>query len=369
MNWLNLIALIILALYALLMMYSAIGFAWSPVVELSNNQNKTKVSVIIPAHNEEPNIKKCIHSIIEQDYDTSLLEIVIVNDASTDNTFEEINMACKNYDGHVVIVKNDKQLGKKQCLAIGIAKSEGDLIITRDADTWTENKLWLKSIVSFYEDTKKEFIICPVQIAPFGGFIRMLQNFENLALTIVGGGFALQKKAFLCNGANLAFARGVFDSVNGYKSHLNLASGDDIFLLEDVKKQKPQTVAYLKHKNASVLTNGPKNLSHLILQKTRWAGKFKINRNPVNFLVAFCVVLSHCFTLFYLLKLPFTPYLGSFGLFFILSRLLIDFLLLFLASRFYGKRSEWLWFLPVNLVYTPYTIVVALCAIFYKPKW
>ena len=187
-------------------------------------------------------------------------------------------------------------------------------------------------------------------------------------MSILTGGYAFYKQAFLCNGANLAFTKKIFEKVGGYKSHLELNSGDDVLLLEDVKKINPETVSYLKNTNASVTTYPLKNYKNLMAQKVRWASKFDKNPNQINAFLGIIVLLVHVFGLFYLIKPAFTHHIPLFGIIFVFLRVLIDFLLLFLASRYYNKPLKWLWLLPLSFLYSFYVIITALLSSVVKPN-
>jgi len=96
----------------------------------------SKVSIIVPARNEEKYIEKCLETLIEQDY--SNYEIVVINDSSSDRTAEII----KNYsitNSRVVYVnaepKPDDWIGKNWACHQGYLKSTGDLFLFTDADT------------------------------------------------------------------------------------------------------------------------------------------------------------------------------------------------------------------------------------------
>jgi len=90
-----------------------------------------KVSVIVPAYNEEVNAIKTIENLLQQDYED--LEIVFVNDGSTDNTFEKVANAFLNNSKIKVLTKPNG--GKASALNFGIANSVGDYLVCIDADT------------------------------------------------------------------------------------------------------------------------------------------------------------------------------------------------------------------------------------------
>ena len=77
----------------------------------------------------------------------------------------------------------------------------------------------------------------------------------------------------MCNGANLAYTKTLFKAINGFEGNTNIASGDDVFLLEKAIKRNKNTVHYLKNTDATVFTKPVKNYSALISQRKRWASK------------------------------------------------------------------------------------------------
>jgi cellulose synthase/poly-beta-1,6-N-acetylglucosamine synthase-like glycosyltransferase len=90
-----------------------------------------KVSIIVPAYNEEVNAIKTIENLLQQDYED--LEIVFVNDGSTDNTFEKVGNAFLN--NSKVKVFTQPNGGKASALNFGISNSDGDYLVCIDADT------------------------------------------------------------------------------------------------------------------------------------------------------------------------------------------------------------------------------------------
>ena len=364
----RIISLLSIIAYLWYLIRGMIGFSKTKLFSRQASPNKTKTCVIICALNEEKTIEKCLQSVFSQNFDKELLEIILVNDGSSDNTLLLAQKCFSDYNGTFHIINNREPIGKKKSITAAIEICSSELIICRDADTYTQNSEWLKTIVSFYEETGNEFIIAPLDFENKSGFLNQLQHYENSALVIITGGYAFFKKAFLCNGANLAFTKKIFQKAGGYKSHLELNSGDDVLLLEDVKKINPKTVAYLKNPDAAVITYPLKSIKKLMQQKVRWASKFDKNPNQINALLGIIVFLVHLFSLFYLIKPIFTHHIPLFGIIFIFLRVLIDFLLLFLASRYYNKPLKWLWFLPLSVFYSFYVIITTFLSLVVKPN-
>ena len=93
---------------------------------------KTHISVIIPAHNEERDIADAVHSIFANHYKN--LEVIVINDASTDNTQQVLESLMDEYPS-LKILHMEKNLGKANGLNLAFAMSHGEIIVTLDADS------------------------------------------------------------------------------------------------------------------------------------------------------------------------------------------------------------------------------------------
>ena len=76
------------------------------------------VTVLITTHNYGHYISRCLRSLLSQKIDRSLYEIIVVDDASTDNTYQII----ENFKNQILYIKNKKQLGLPGSLNVGIKK-------------------------------------------------------------------------------------------------------------------------------------------------------------------------------------------------------------------------------------------------------
>ena len=81
------ITLVLLLCYSALLIYYRKSWLSIPDFKAASDANlQTKISIIIPARNEEENIADCLNSIIDQSYPKHLFEVLVVDDHSTDNT-------------------------------------------------------------------------------------------------------------------------------------------------------------------------------------------------------------------------------------------------------------------------------------------
>ena len=102
------------------------------------NMNREKISVVVPVYNAEAYLEKCLNSILGQTYEN--LEIILVNDGSTDRSAEIIENY-KNKDPRIVVI-NKENGGVSSARNRGIDVATGKFIIFVDADDYIENNMF-----------------------------------------------------------------------------------------------------------------------------------------------------------------------------------------------------------------------------------
>jgi biofilm PGA synthesis N-glycosyltransferase PgaC len=359
----------LLGMYAMVLSYLAIGFLKSKRFYSEGEKENTPLTIIVCARNEEKNIAKCIKTISQQTYDAQKIQLIVINDASTDNTVNVASAMLKNSEINYKIISNAEQKGKKKSITYAMGFAQHELIISRDADTYTSSFNWLQSISEYFVQTKADMIIGPVAISDNSGSLWALQAIENNILNLMSCGSANLKMPFLCSGANLIFTRSLFERTKGYESHAQIASGDDVLFLEDAKKLGDVKIEYLKSREAIVYTYPSFSFKKLLIQRIRWSSKFTVNKNKFNLFLAVLTTLVNASMLFWLLIGFLVPQIGLLGLIFVGIKLIIDFLLLFLASGFLKNPALGLYVLPIGLIYPIYSCMIAFGAVFLKPKW
>lgn len=359
------IAFAIFLSYTILMLY--IIYGWNKIQLFTPDQHEqTPITLIIPARNEDQNIANCLHSILNQNYPTDKLQIIVVDDNSTDRTFELANeIATKSQFGISIIKLSDYKIeSKKSAIQKAVAIAKNNLMVTTDADC-VHHPDWLLSISDFYQKSKCKMIVAPVRLGCTNSFLEKFQVDEMLELSILTAGSIANQKPIMCNGANLAFEKTAFEEVHGYEGNYNIASGDDIFLMRKISKQfGNDSIQYLKAKEVIVKTKAVKYFSEFINQKIRWASKSFFSTSFWNGFVGGIIFLSNLL----IPALVFCYFACSFisPMFLIIciaSKFIIDFLLLHLAAKFFGKRVNPLLFLVEEIVYPIYLITIFILAL------
>jgi cellulose synthase/poly-beta-1,6-N-acetylglucosamine synthase-like glycosyltransferase len=276
-NILIYISLILLLGYSALLVYYRKSWGSIPDFKVeANSKLGTKISIIIPARNEEENIGYCLQSIIEQSYPAHLFEVLVVDDHSTDNTAAIIKSYASN-NVKLISLKdylsaNEINSYKKKAIEISIQQSNGELIVTSDADCIFP-KNWLTTIASFYESKRPAFIVMPVLISYGKKMIEVFQSLDFMTLQGITGASVHKKFHSMCNGANLAYTKEAFIAVNGFKGIDNIASGDDMLLMHKIYNQFPNNIEYLKSREVIVTTNPVSTIQQFFNQRIRWASK------------------------------------------------------------------------------------------------
>lgn len=107
-----------------------------------------KVSIIIPCHNEEKYLNRCIDSMLNQSYKN--FELIIIDDASTDNSLEIIKIY---KDKRIKLIKNKKSLGGAKSRNEGIKNSKGEILFFIDSDCYAD-KDWIKNGLDCFKQYK-----------------------------------------------------------------------------------------------------------------------------------------------------------------------------------------------------------------------
>lgn len=110
---------------------------------------KYDVSIIVAIYNNDKYLEKCIKSVIKQDYDFERIQLILINDGSTDNSIKICNKYAKKYNNILLIDKKNE--GVSRARNIGIKKAKGKYIMILDSDDEISNNA-VKELVSFFDN-------------------------------------------------------------------------------------------------------------------------------------------------------------------------------------------------------------------------
>lgn len=227
------------------------------------------VSIIIPAYNEEKAITNSINSVLGLDYPKDKYEIIIVDDGSTDKTFEKAKIFVKALSHPKIKVFKKENGGTASAKNYGIEKAKGELITTLDADSFISSQA-LKKMVGYFEDPEVGGVTASLNVHKPRGFLQNLQWAEYMAGIFLRKTFTFVDAVHVIPGPFSLYRKSFFEK-HGYFAD-NITEDTEIAM-------RMQTYGY-KIKNsmsASVYTITPNNLKDLFLQRVRWYYGFVSN--------------------------------------------------------------------------------------------
>ncbi|MHB1147295.1 MAG: glycosyltransferase family 2 protein [Lutibacter sp.] len=354
-------------LYLLLIMAFIIGMSKSEVVKNINAVPKNRFSIIIPFRNEAHNLPDLLNSLSALNYPSDLFEILLVNDDSQDNFMTIIKEFTKHHQHlNLHLIQNIRKTNspKKDAINTAIKLSDFEWIVTSDTDCIVP-KLWLQMFNQFIEETQPVFISAPVKFSTQNSW---LSHFQNLNFTsLMGstiGGFGIEKP-FMCNGANLCYRKDAFLKLKGFENNTNIASGDDIFLMEKMFKAYPNKVKFLKSAEAIIETKSETTWKLFINQQIRWASKSASYKSLFAKFVGIVVFLENLLVLILGISAMLFPKFWLYFLFLFVLKILVDFILIAKTSIFLKNTKQLKYYLPVSLFY-PFFIVITGCLSTFK---
>ncbi len=248
----------------------AFNAAWGQRVSAAEVVPDRKVSLIVPARDAAGTLVPLLQDLHAQRYPKELLEVLVVDDHSSDNTAMTVRGMMRNWPQLQLITATGE--GKKAAITQGVAEASGEWMVLTDADARC-GPMRVAHIVHKVQEADVDMLILPVETVAESGFIQRLQADEQTALLGVAAGTALGGKPVLVNGANMAFSKATFMAVGGYEGD-HWASGDDIFLLRRMLIAH-RNVGYLLNPEVLVTVHAEGSFGAFWRQRLRWAGKMR----------------------------------------------------------------------------------------------
>ncbi len=357
------ISSVLLVVYAFLMLVYARGWRLQPEqVKQAKTGAKPAISVIIPARNEAAHIGNCLRSILANNYPAHLLDVIVIDDFSTDATAAIATGLLQQGQGRVLRLEHYFSAGerlnsyKKKALEIAVTAAKGTWIITTDADCMVPGN-WLDTMAAAMCDEDVKFIAAPVSFSPPLARKNLLYYFQSIDFMTMQGITAASARLHLgnmCNGANLAFQKEAFQQVGGYQGIDHIASGDDMMLMHKIQQQYPQGIHYLKSREAIVQTPAQPSWSSFLNQRIRWSSKADhYDDKKLTVILAFVYFFNLSFIVLGIAGCWHSRY-WLWLLALLLAKIIAELLFLVPVAAFYRKTRELLLFpflQPLHIVY------------------
>ena len=235
--------------------------------EQSSEKKAINVSIIIAAKNEADNLKQFLPEILNQDYPD--FEVILINDASTDNTLQIIKEFQKdNLDLKLVNLEISSiyQGNKKNAITKGIEASTNKYLLFTDADCCPVSKNWITEMVNHLND-KKQLILGYGAYKKLPSFINKLIRYETLLTAIQYFSHAKIGLPYMGVGRNLSYKKELFYQSNGFEPHKHIKSGDDDLFINEIATSNNTTICFSK--DSFTVSEPKKTYSGWFRQKRR----------------------------------------------------------------------------------------------------
>ncbi len=226
------------------------------------NADLPSVSVIIACRNELQNLKSNLQYIINQQYPE--FEIVIIDDNSTDGTYEYVSNLANTSPCRIKLVKNDGK-GKKIALSCGVRAASYEHLFFTDADCRPASEHWISGMMLHFDEANP----LVVGYGELSGktFAARFASYDAALIAMQYMGFASLGHAYMAVGRNIAYSRKLWDTLGGFASHSDLASGDDDLFVREAAKHIRPTVCFLHE--AKTISPAKDSIVKLLKQKSR----------------------------------------------------------------------------------------------------
>jgi cellulose synthase/poly-beta-1,6-N-acetylglucosamine synthase-like glycosyltransferase len=342
-----------------LIIYSSLNrvFQFRETTESSLN-----ISVVVAAKNEVQNIPKLITALKNQSYGANKFEVIIVDDNSTDDTFnsaDRLTLTSKTFS--IIKAKDKIHSGKKGALDIGIKKAKYPYILITDADS-VPAKDWIKSFAEKFNDGN-DFLF---GIAPYSkskSITNLITRFENLRAHILMFSLANIGLPYSAAARSFGFSKDAFQKIYGYKNTTETLSGDDDLLLREAIKNNFK-VGLVINKEAFVFTKSKNNFTDYVNQKSRHTSTSIYYSMKSKTILATWHLLN-LVSIFSIILLPFNPLF----LFPFFIKLVVDLFILNNFQNDFGYKINPLWFIILQINYELNLIYFFFKGLSFSNRW
>jgi glycosyltransferase involved in cell wall biosynthesis len=355
------------------LMYSVV-LGWLIVARRGSEANKLNnytepVSVVIAYRNERENLTRLVEAIEAQSMAKSDLELILVNDHSTDGSLQYIQKLIVRSKLTIKLCNLESTQGKKAAISLGISNAISDLIICTDADC-EPNLNWIKTMIGPFEKKEIKMVLGAVKLNGPKGWFHELQKVEFSTLMAMTLLMCRRKRAIMSNGANYAFRKSAFEESGAYTGNWSVNTGDDVFLLHSFKRKfGNKSIAFSEGRESVITTKTKENSSSFFDQRIRWASKSKNYRDydtlkigAVIFSANLAILVVAIGTAIQLYSIQF--FSGCFLFKWVLDLLFLQRLTPHLRPKLIVK-----WTFLLSIFYPFYSVGIALLSLFYKPQW
>jgi len=264
-------------------------------------------SIIICARNEVQNLLKNLPAVLQQDYPAPF-EVVVVNDASEDNSSEVLAQLKVKYDNlYFTTIPYDEKFkhGKKLALTIGIKAAKYEHLLFTDADCEPASKYWIKLMAQGFKEGK-DIVLGYGAYKKQNGFVNLWQRYDTFQIVIQYLSFALRGRAYMGVGRNMAYKKSLFEKAGGFRKHQYILSGDDDLFIRDAGDK--DNVAIVTEPESFTFSEPIKSFGKWMGQKSRHLSTSPLYKVNIKFLIGLEVMSRQLFWVIAFLSVFFSTF-------------------------------------------------------------
>ena len=350
--------------------------------EIVKNKSSTKkayepdVSFVIPCKNEQESIAKTVDKCFAANYPKNKLEVIVINDGSTDNTGTILNKCRQIYGNHLIVVHWAQNRGKRHGMAEGFRLAKGEVIIQLDSDSYIVPET-LPKMVQFFENPEIGAVCAHAdpENADKNLLTKMQAAYYFVSFRILKAAESAFASVFCCSGCSSAYRRDIVmpildEWLEEKFFGLPVTWGDDRALTNRVLKGGFRTVYTYEVRAYTIV---PEKLKIFLKQQVRWkkgwfvnsifASKFIYYRDPfVAFTYFYPLILVTLLTPFMALRaLIINPIRGVSPFYYIAGVILVA-VIIVLYYRFLSRENKY-W--PYVFVWSGINMILLSFVLFY----
>ncbi|MEJ2103737.1 MAG: glycosyltransferase [Ignavibacteriaceae bacterium] len=359
----SILTLIFASIFILFILFSfcliSISNRTNRPVNISDNLN---ISVIISARNERENVNTIIDAINNLMYPVEDYEVILVDDNSTDDTFEELKKKSSGTENiSVTQLSLTGQSGKRNALTFGINQAKFPFILITDADCRPQSN-WLKAY-------SEKFLLgydMLFGIAPFykrKNLVSKISCFENFRNSLVAFSMASIGLPYTAAARNFGFTKRAFKEIEGYSNTKDTLSGDDDLLLREAVKRKMK-IGVVTEEGSFVYSETKNTFKEYFQQRARHTQTSFFYLKKHQFILS-CWHLTNLILLLSPLLMFVEPLIGIL----FPAKLLADFIVTKSTQKEFGYKFSIVEIFSLQILYEIFLIIHFLNARFGKIKW
>lgn len=234
-----------------------------------NLRRNVLVSILIPAHNEEATIARCLDSILKSTVRD--LEIIVIDDASTDDTVHVIQQYIRShcdFNRHITLLRRIENGGKANALNYALERGvRGQFVMTLDADSVLHPNAIQRSVEYFLDDPRVAGVAANVRVMESSSILNLLQKFEYMIGYRSKKFYSVINSEYIVGGVGSMYRSSVLREVGFYDDDIQT---EDIALSLKIAALGNKAYKLVYAADVIAMTEGVGTFRALLRQRYRW---------------------------------------------------------------------------------------------------